>query len=207
MNKWEKSIANITDEDLKKVADDSVAECERLKFRCEVAGFTGHDITQDKKLWALMAILESFAKRELGERMKARNKRQKVVKRRVKMYEVVPDCRDGWRLENKEWRRVVMKIDNKTDIKEQELDGTAISALIMDEPMLKNEKTENKTSDKEMLDMVLKENRSLQAQLGLVVTMCDRWFNGLSPADKIEMMARYYQLRLNCYENNKKDSK
>ena len=107
------------------------------------------------------------------------------------MYEVVPDCRDGWRLENKE----------------QKLDGTAISALIMDEPMLKNEKTENKTSDKEMLDMVLKENRSLQAQLGLVVTMCDRWFNGLSPADKIEMMARYYQLRLNCYENNKKDSK
>ena len=124
------------------------------------------------------------------------------------MYEVVPDCRDGWRLENKEWRRVVMKIDNKTDIKEQELDGTAISALIVDEPMLKNEKTANKTSDdREMLDMVLKENHSLQAQLGQVVTMCDRWFNGLSPADKIEMMARYYQLRLNCCENNKKESK
>ena len=108
------------------------------------------------------------------------------------MCKMVPDYRDGWRLENKE----------------QKLDGTAISALIMDESMLKNEKTANKTSDdREMLDMVLKENHSLQAQLGQVVTMCDRWFNGLSPADKIEMMARYYQLRLNCYENNKKDSK
>ena len=122
------------------------------------------------------------------------------------MCEMVPDYRDGRILENK-WARVFVKTDNKTDIKEQELDGTAISAFIMDEPMLKNEKTENKTSDKEMLDMVLKENHSLQAQLGQVVTMCDRWFNGLSPADKIEMMARYYQLRLNCYENNKKESK
>ena len=124
------------------------------------------------------------------------------------MCEVVPDYRDGWRLDNMEWRRSIMKTDSDTDIKEQELDGTAISALIVDEPMLKNEKTEDKTSDdREMLDMVLKENHSLQAQLGQVVTMCDRWFNGLSPADKIEMMARYYQLRLNCYENNKKESK
>ena len=122
------------------------------------------------------------------------------------MCEMVPDYRDGRILENK-WARVFVKTDNKTDIKEQELDGTAISALIMDEPMLKNEKTENKTSDEEMLDMIWKENHSLQAQLGQVVTMCDRWFNGLSPADKIEMMARYYQLRLNCYENNKKESK
>ena len=84
MNKWEKSIANITDEDLKKVADDSVAEGERLKFRCEVAGFTGHDITQDEKLLALMAILENFAKRELGERMKARNKKTKSGKKESK---------------------------------------------------------------------------------------------------------------------------
>ena len=84
MNKWEKFIANISDESLKKVSDDSVAECERLKFRCEVAGFTGHDITQDKKLWALMAILESFAKRELGERMKARNKKTKSGKKESK---------------------------------------------------------------------------------------------------------------------------
>lgn len=123
------------------------------------------------------------------------------------MCEVVPDYLDGWRLKNKEWARVVVKTDTKTDIKEQELDGTAISAFIMDEPMLKNEKTANKTSDKEMLDMVLKENHSLQAQLGQMVTMCDRWFNGLSPVDKIEMMVRYYQLRLNCYENNKKENK
>ena len=123
------------------------------------------------------------------------------------MSEVVPDYRDGWRLDNMEWRRSIMKIDSGTDIKEQELDGTAISALIVDEPVLKNKKTENKTSDKEMLDMVLKENHSLQAQLGQVVTMCDRWFNGLSPADKIEIMGRYYQLRLNCYENNKKERK
>lgn len=123
------------------------------------------------------------------------------------MSEVVPDYRDGWRLDNMEWRRVIMKTGSGTDIKEQELDGTVISALIMDEPMVKDKKAENKTSDKEMLDMVLKENHSLQAQLGQVVTMCDRWFNGLSPADKIEMMARYYQLRLNCYENNKKESK
>lgn len=75
MNRWEKYIASIPDEDLKKIADDSVAEYERLRFRCEVASFTGHDATQDKKLLALMAILENFAKRELGERMKARNKK------------------------------------------------------------------------------------------------------------------------------------
>lgn len=84
MNRWEKSIANITDENLKKVADDSVAEYERLKFRCEVGSFTGHDTTQDAKLCALMAILENFAKRELGERMKARNKKAKSGKKESK---------------------------------------------------------------------------------------------------------------------------
>lgn len=77
MNKWEKSIANITDENLKKVADDAVAELERLRFRCEVASFTGHDATQDLKLFALMAILEDFARRELSERIKVRNKKTK----------------------------------------------------------------------------------------------------------------------------------
>ena len=84
MNRWEKYIASIPDEDLKKIADDSVAEYERLRFRCEVASFTGHDATQDKKLLALMAILENFAKRELGERMKARNKKTKSGKKEDK---------------------------------------------------------------------------------------------------------------------------
>lgn len=84
MNRWEKSIANIPDEGLKKVADDSVAEYKRLKFRCEVASFTGHDATQDEKLLALMAILENFAKRELGERMKARDKKVKSGKKESK---------------------------------------------------------------------------------------------------------------------------
>lgn len=81
MNKWEESIANITDENLKKVADDAVAEFERLRFRCDVAVFTGHDTTQDKKLLALMAILENFARRELCERIKARNKKTKSNKK------------------------------------------------------------------------------------------------------------------------------
>lgn len=84
MNRWEQSIANITDENLKKIADDSVAEFERLKFRCEVAVLTGHDVTQDAKLLALMAILENFAKRELAERMKVRNKKAKTVKKENK---------------------------------------------------------------------------------------------------------------------------
>ena len=84
MNRWEKYIATIPDEDLKKVADDSVAEYERLKFRCEVAVFTGHDATQDVKLCALMAILENFAKKELGERMKARDKKAKRGKKEGK---------------------------------------------------------------------------------------------------------------------------
>lgn len=84
MNRWEKYIANIPDEDLKKVADDSVAECERLKFRCDVAVFTGHDITQDKKFLALIEILENFVKRELGERMKARDKKAKSGKKEDK---------------------------------------------------------------------------------------------------------------------------
>lgn len=81
MNKWEQSIANITDENLKKVADDAVAEFERLRFRCEVASFTGHDATQDLKIFALMAILENFARRELCERIKARNKKAKSGKK------------------------------------------------------------------------------------------------------------------------------
>lgn len=84
MNKWEKSIANITDENLKKVADDAVAEFERLRFRCEVASFTGHDATQDLKIFALMAILENFARRELCERIKARNKKAKSGKKESK---------------------------------------------------------------------------------------------------------------------------
>lgn len=117
------------------------------------------------------------------------------------MCEMIPDYRDGWRLKNKKWARVVVTTDTKTGIK-----GTTISKFIMDEPMLKNEKTENKTSDKEMLDMALKENYLLREKIDQVSTICDRWFNGLSPADKIEMMARYYQLRLNGYESNKKES-
>lgn len=84
MNKWEESIANITDENLKKVADDAVAEFERLRFRCEVASFTGHDATQDLKIFALMAILENFARRELCERIKARNKKTKSSKKKSK---------------------------------------------------------------------------------------------------------------------------
>ena len=84
MNKWEKYIASIPDEDLKKVADDSVAEYERLKFRCDVASFTGHDATHDKKLLLLMAILENFVKRELGERIKARDKKAKSGKKEGK---------------------------------------------------------------------------------------------------------------------------
>lgn len=122
------------------------------------------------------------------------------------MCEMVPDYRDGWRLENKDFVRVVMKTDSDTDIKEQKLDGTAISALIVDEPML-NEKTEDKTSDKAMLDEVLKENFAFRIKLDQVSAICGRWFANLSPADQIEMMMRYYQLRLNCYENNKKESK
>lgn len=108
------------------------------------------------------------------------------------MCEMVPDYRDGWR--------------RKT--KEQELTGTAISTFIMDEPMTKNDTDvkERKTSDKEMLDMVLKENYELKMKLDHVSAICGRWFTSLSPGDKIEMMARYYQLRLNCYENNKKES-
>ena len=84
MNKWEKYIASIPDEDLKKIADDAVAEFERLRFRCEVASFTGHDATQDEKLCALMVILENFVRRELGERMKARDKKAKSGKREGK---------------------------------------------------------------------------------------------------------------------------
>lgn len=84
MNRWEKYIATIPDEDLKKVADNSVAEYERLKFRCDVASVTGHDTTHDKRLLILMAILENFAKRELGERMKARDKKAKSGKKEGK---------------------------------------------------------------------------------------------------------------------------
>ena len=41
----------------------------------------GYRRTHDKKLLLLMAILENFAKRELGERMKARDKKAKSGKK------------------------------------------------------------------------------------------------------------------------------
>ena len=71
MNRWEKAINEIEDRHLKKAADDAKALRTRYAFRFQVAQITqtpGSD--EDGKIGALLEILELFAKREFGERMK-----------------------------------------------------------------------------------------------------------------------------------------
>ena len=73
MNRWEKAINEIEDRHLKKAADDAKALRAKYAFRFQVAQITqtpGSD--EDGKIGALLEILEIFAKRELGERMKKR---------------------------------------------------------------------------------------------------------------------------------------
>ena len=73
MNRWEKAISEIEDRHLKKAADDAKALRAKYAFRFQVAQITrtpGSD--EDGKIGALLEILEAFAKRELGERMKKR---------------------------------------------------------------------------------------------------------------------------------------
>ena len=71
MNRWEKAINEIADKNLKQVADDAKALRTKYAFRFQIAQIartSGGD--EDMKIGALLEILELFAKRELGERMK-----------------------------------------------------------------------------------------------------------------------------------------
>ena len=73
MNRWEKAINEIEDKNLKKAADDAKAIRAKYAFRfqlAQIAQTPGSD--EDGKIGALLEILELFAKRELGERMKKR---------------------------------------------------------------------------------------------------------------------------------------
>ena len=70
MNKWEKAINEIADKNLKQVADDAKALRTRYAFRFQVAQITRTPEEDDGKIGALLEILELFAKREFGERMK-----------------------------------------------------------------------------------------------------------------------------------------
>ena len=72
MNRWEKAINEIADKNLKKVADDAKALRTKYAFRYQMAQLTGGDEDEYGRIGALLEILEAFAKRELGERMKKR---------------------------------------------------------------------------------------------------------------------------------------
>lgn len=83
MNKWEKANYEIGDASLKRAADDAKALRTRYAFRYQMAQLTGGDEDEYGKIGALMEILEAFAKRELGERMKKRAA-EKVAKKESK---------------------------------------------------------------------------------------------------------------------------
>ena len=71
MNKWEKAINEIADKNLKQVADDAKALRTKYAFRFQVAQIARTpEGEEDGKIGALLEILELFAKRELGCRMK-----------------------------------------------------------------------------------------------------------------------------------------
>lgn len=70
MNRWEKAINEIEDKNLKKAADDAKAMRAKYAFRFQIAQITRTPEEDDGKIGALLEILELFAKRELGERMK-----------------------------------------------------------------------------------------------------------------------------------------
>ena len=73
MNRWEKAISEIEDRHLKQAADDAKALRAKYAFRfqlAQIARTPGGD--EDGKIGALLEILEIFAKRELGSRMKKR---------------------------------------------------------------------------------------------------------------------------------------
>ncbi len=72
MNRWEKAISEIADKNLKQVADDAKALRAQYAFRYQIAQVTGGNEDEYGKIGALLEILELFAKRELGCRMKKR---------------------------------------------------------------------------------------------------------------------------------------
>lgn len=71
MNKYEKAIAELTDETLSRILKDTAAEKDKCAFQIQVNGVTGiNDTTPHRKMYALMDILSNFANREIKEREK-----------------------------------------------------------------------------------------------------------------------------------------
>lgn len=71
MNKYEKAIAELTDETLNRIVEDTAEEKDKCEFQIQVNEITGiSDTTPYRKMYALMGILSNFANRELKERKK-----------------------------------------------------------------------------------------------------------------------------------------
>ena len=71
MNKYEKAIAELTDETLNRIVKDTAAEKDKCAFQIQVNEMTGiSDTTPHRRMYALMDILSNFANRELKERGK-----------------------------------------------------------------------------------------------------------------------------------------
>ena len=69
MNKYEKAIAELTDETLDRIVKDTAAEKDKCAFQIQVNEITGiSDTTPYRKMYALMEILSNFANRELKDR-------------------------------------------------------------------------------------------------------------------------------------------
>ena len=71
MNKYEKAIAELTDETLSRILKDTAAEKDKCEFQIQVNEVTGiSDTIPHRRMYALMDILSNFANREIKEREK-----------------------------------------------------------------------------------------------------------------------------------------
>lgn len=72
MNRWEKAINDIDDDGMKKILDTVIALKKRYGFLYQVSKVSGFEDAENGKITATAELLEFFAKRELGQRMKKR---------------------------------------------------------------------------------------------------------------------------------------
>ena len=71
MNKYEKVIAELTDETLGRIIKDTAAEKDKYAYQIHINKITGlSNTTSYEKMYALRDILSNFTNREIKERAK-----------------------------------------------------------------------------------------------------------------------------------------
>lgn len=68
MNKWEKAISDIDDQEMKKILDTVIALKKQYGFRYQLSKVSGFSDVENGKITATAELLEIFVKRELGYR-------------------------------------------------------------------------------------------------------------------------------------------